>query len=277
MTALPFIKMHGLGNDFVVLDARKAPIDLKPETVRAVADRRTGVGCDQLIIIGAPSQAVADVRMRIFNADGGEVAACGNASRCIAHLVMSEGANGHAVIETAATLLACTAAGDGRVTVDLGPVRCDWRSIPLAREADTLHLPLAVPPLADAVAVDVGNPHAVFFVDDADAVPLAVCGPQIECDLLFPQRTNVEVVEIAAPDRLRLRVWERGVGITRACGTGAAAALVAANRRGLAGRSADVVLDGGVLAVQWRDDGHVLTTGPVATSFHGTVDPGLLT
>ncbi len=278
MTALPFIKMHGLGNDFVVFDARKAPIELAPATVRAIADRRTGVGCDQLIIMGVPSQAVADIRMRIFNADGGEVAACGNASRCIAHLVMREdnGGNGHAVIETAATLLACNLAADGRVSVDLGPVHCDWRSVPLAHEADTLHLPLMVPPLAAGVAVNVGNPHAVFFVEDADGVPLEVCGPRIERDPLFPERTNVEIVEIAAPDRLRLRVWERGVGITRACATGAAAALVAANRRGLAGRSADVVLDGGVLAVHWRDDDHVVTTGPVATSFRGTVDPGLL-
>ncbi|MFO1128198.1 MAG: diaminopimelate epimerase [Rhodospirillales bacterium] len=278
MIALPFIKMHGLGNDFVVLDGRRTAIELAPDAIRAIADRRTGVGCDQLIVIGAPSQPVADIRMRIFNADGGEVAACGNASRCIAHLVMNEDDNdhGHAVIETAATLLACNVADHGRVTVDLGPAHSDWRSIPLAREADTLHLPLAVPPLADAVAVEVGNPHAVFFVDDAEAVPLAACGPRIECDPLFPERTNVEVVQVLAPDRLRLRVWERGVGITRACGTGAAAAVVAAHRRGLAGRAADVILDGGTLSVEWRADGHVLTTGPVATSFRGTLDPGLL-
>ena len=278
MTALSFIKMHGLGNDFVVFDAREAPVNRAPATVRAIADRRTGVGCDQLIIMAPPTQAVADIRMRIFNADGGEVAACGNASRCIAHLVMNEsgGDDGHAVIETAATLLACNIAGEGLVTVDLGPVRCDWQSIPLARQVDTLHLPLAVPPLADGVAVDVGNPHAVFFVDDAEAVPLAACGPHIECDPLFPQRTNVEAVSIVAPDRLRLRVWERGVGITRACGTGAAAAVVAANRRGLAGRSAEVILDGGILSVHWREDDHVLTTGPVATSFRGSIDPGLL-
>jgi diaminopimelate epimerase len=277
MSGFPFVKMHGLGNDFVVLDGRQVTVDPAPARVRAIADRRTGVGCDQLIVIAPAIQPVADVRMRIYNADGGEVGACGNASRCIAALLMAETERRHAVIETAAGLLACTAAGGDRVTVDLGAVRLGWQEIPLARDVDTLDLPVAAGPLAHGQAVNVGNPHAVFFVADADAVALDVHGPAIETDALFPARTNVQVVQVLAPGRLRLRSWERGAGLTRACGTGAAAAVVAAHRLGLAGRLAEVVLDGGVLDILWRDDDHVLMTGPVATSFHGTLDPGLLT
>jgi diaminopimelate epimerase len=276
MSALSFVKMHGLGNDFVVLDARAAPLALSAGQVRAVADRRTGVGCDQLIVIETPTAALADAFMRIRNADGSEVAACGNASRCVAALLMAEKDTEHVIIETAAGLLDADARGDGLVSVDMGRVSFDWRDIPLSKPADTLHLDVSAGPLRDGVAVNVGNPHAVYFVADAAAVPLEAVGPIIENHTMFPERINVEAAEVLGPDRIRLRVWERGVGVTRACGSGACAALVAAARRGLTGRSAEVVLDGGRLGIEWLKDDHVLMTGPVATSFTGTLDAALL-
>jgi diaminopimelate epimerase len=276
MSALPFVKMHGLGNDFVVLDARRAPLALNAGQVRAIADRRTGVGCDQLIVIEPPAAALADAFMRIRNADGGEVAACGNASRCVASLLMAEKNTEHVIIETAAGLLDAEVRGDSLVSVDMGRVSFDWRDIPLSKPADTLHLDVSAGPLRDGVAVNVGNPHAVYFVADAAAVPLEAVGPIIENHTMFPERTNVEVAEVLGPERIRLRVWERGVGVTRACGSGACATLVAAARRGLTGRNAEVVLDGGRLSIEWLKDDHVLMTGPVATSFSGTLDAALL-
>jgi diaminopimelate epimerase len=276
MDALPFTKMHGLGNDFVVLDARRSPIRLNEAQTRAIADRHRGVGCDQLIVIEPAVNKLADVFMRIRNADGGEVAACGNASRCVAVLVMKEKATDHVVVETAAGLLDIESAGDGLITVDMGPARLDWRDIPLARPVDTAHIGVEVGPLKDAVAVNVGNSHAVFFVDDAEAVPLADVGPKIERHAMFPERANVEVVEVRSAGELRVRVWERGVGITQACGTGACASVVAAHRRGLTGRKATIRLDGGALTVEWLKDNHVLMTGPVATSFTGILHPSLL-
>ncbi len=280
--AYRFIKMHGLGNDFVVLDARGAAIALTAAEVRAIADRRTGVGCDQLITV-EPS-ARADAFMRIHNADGGEVAACGNATRCVARWLMDEAGRDRVVIETNAGLLATEAVDGGLVRVDMGPARTDWREIPLAREMDTLHLDLVDPAaddgpaaaLADPVAVNVGNPHMVFFVADPDAVDLDGAGPVLEHHPLFPERANVNVAGLGPDGEIRLRVWERGVGITRACGTGACATLVAASRRGLIGRTATVRLDGGPLRVDWAAGGHVLITGPVATSFSGVLEPGLL-
>lgn len=276
MNALPFLKMHGLGNDFVVLDARRKPLALNAGQVRAIADRRTGVGCDQLIVIEPPAAALADAFMRIRNADGGEVAACGNASRCVASLLMAEKNTEHVIIETAAGLLDAESRGDGLVSVDMGRVSFDWRDIPLSKPADTLHLDVSAGPLRDGVAVNVGNPHAVYFIADAAAVPLEAVGPIIENHTMFPERTNVEVAEVLGPERIRLRVWERGVGVTRACGSGACATLVAAARRGLTGRNAEVVLDGGRLSIEWLKDDHVLMTGPVATSFTGTLDAALL-
>ena len=267
----PFLKMHGAGNDFVVLDARLRPFALDHAAARAIADRHTGVGCDQLIVVGPPRQPGADAFMTILNADGSEVSACGNATRCVAWMLMQESGAGQAVIETRAGLLAASAAGEKLVTVDMGPARLDWQEIPLARTQDTLHLDLSLGPLADPVAVSMGNPHAVFFVADADAVDLAGLGPRLEHDPLFPERCNIEVAQILGPDRLRLRVWERGTGITLACGSGACAALVAAARRGLTGRRADVVVDGGVLTIEWLDNGHVMMTGPVALSFSGSL------
>ncbi|MDX9862358.1 MAG: diaminopimelate epimerase, partial [Rhodospirillales bacterium] len=228
------------------------------------------------VMVGLPRNGKADAFMRIFNADGGEIAACGNATRCVAAMAMAEKGTRAAVIETKAGLLAAEAAGEGIVAVDMGPARLDWRDIPLAEARDTVRVVVEAGPLREATAVNMGNPHAVFFVDDAEAVPMETWGPVVEHHALFPERTNVEAVEVIAPDRIRMRVWERGTGVTRACGTGACAAVVAAHRRGFTGRKAHVVLDGGTLFVEWRADGHVRMTGPVTTSFKGTLEPALL-
>jgi diaminopimelate epimerase len=214
--------------------------------------------------------------MRILNADGSEAEACGNASRCIARLVAEETGERRVVIETVAGLLATELLPDHNVAVDMGPARTGWRDIPLAREMDTDRVDLALGPLATPVCTNIGNPHATFFVADAEAIDLAALGPRLEHDLLFPQRANIGVATVLDHDRIRLRVWERGVGITRACGTGACAALVAGHRRSLTGRRATVALDGGTLDISWREDGHVIMTGPATLAFEGSVDAALL-
>ena len=275
MNGIEFLKMHGLGNDFVVLDARRREVALSPGAARRIADRHTGVGCDQVVIIGPPRNDLADAYVTFRNADGSEAGACGNGARCVAQLLMREKKTDHVLIETAAGLLDAEAKAGGEIAVDMGPARLDWRDIPLAEARDTLHLGVTAGPLADPVGVGLGNPHAVFFVPDAEKIALETHGPQIENHPLFPERTNVEVAQVLSPSAIRLRVWERGAGLTRACGSGACAALVAANRRGLAGRRARIMLDGGTLAVEWLPDNHVLLSGPVATSFAGTLDPKL--
>ncbi|MFQ5776298.1 MAG: diaminopimelate epimerase [Kiloniellaceae bacterium] len=272
MSARAFVKMHGLGNDFVVVDARRAPFPLDEAAARRIADRRQGVGCDQIVILEPPRNGAAEVFLRFRNRDGGEVAACGNGTRCAAALVMAETGARRVAIETLAGLLVAEAAGEGRVAVDMGAARTDWREIPLACEQDTLHVDLSFGSLCDPVAVSIGNPHAVFFVADAEAIDMETLGPRLEQDPLFPQRANIGVAQVTGPDVLRLRVWERGAGLTRACGTGACAAAVAAARRGLTGRTVTVVLDGGPLEIDWRADGRVLMTGPVATAFTGELD-----
>jgi len=276
MRGTPFVKMHGLGNDFVVLDARAKPIALDDKAAEAIAARHTGVGCDQLIVIEQPRRAGAAAFMRIRNADGGEVEACGNAARCVADMIMRETGGASVTLETAAGVIAARAAGKDRIAVDMGAPRWGWRDIPLARECDTDHLPLALVSLTDGIATSMGNPHATFFVADVGALDIAALGPKLEHDTLFPQRANIGVAQILARDKIRLRVWERGAGLTPACGTGACAALVAASRRGLTGRSAEVVADGGALTIEWRADNHVIMTGPVAVSFTGVIDPSLL-
>ncbi|MEZ5670438.1 MAG: diaminopimelate epimerase [Alphaproteobacteria bacterium] len=268
MTQRCFYKMHGLGNDFVVVDARAELFEADSERIRAIADRRTGVGCDQFIVITPPQHKAASAGMRIFNADGGEVEACGNAARCIARLLMDEGRD-QVRIESPAGILVARRANGEKVTVDMGPAGVDWVDIPLAEAQDTLHLDLEIGPYRDPCAVNMGNPHCVFFVDDAEAVDLAHWGPQVEHHPLFPQRTNVEFVHLAGPNHLRMRVWERGVGITRACGTGACASVVAARRRYLVDGPTRVTLDGGELEIDWITTGHVLMTGPTALSFRG--------
>lgn len=276
MSGTSFIKMHGLGNDFVVLDARRDALALGAKEAQAIADRHLGVGCDQLITMEPARSADADVFMRIRNADGSEVSACGNATRCVAKLVMDELHRDRIVVETAAGLLRAQTASKGRITVDMGPARLDWREIPLAQECDTLHAPVSEGPLSDPVCTSMGNPHATFFVPNAEAIDLATIGPRLEHHNFFPERANIGVVQVLSPDRLRFRVWERGTGITIACGTGACAALVGAARRGLSARRAEVICDGGPLEIEWRDDGHVLMTGPVAVSFTGQLDPSLI-
>ena len=219
--------------------------------------------------------------MRIRNADGGEVDACGNATRCIGAVLLDEVDGDEVRVRTGADLLTVKRAGYGLVSVDMGIPRGDWDQIPLAAKADTLHLDLACGPLEDPAAVSMGNPHATFFVDDVDSIPIALVGPELEVHPVFPERANIGVAQILALDRMRLRVWERGVGLTSACGTGACAAVVNANRRNLAGRRMVVVVDGGELLIDWREDrpgepGRVFMTGPAATSFSGTIDGSLL-
>jgi diaminopimelate epimerase len=270
---IPFTKMHGLGNDFVVIDRRKGGIALSAERLRAIGDRHRGVGFDQLVFIDPPSNGRADVAFRFHNQDGSEAGACGNGTRCVAAAVMAEDGRDTLAIETIAGLLHAEKRKDGLYAVDMGPARLDWRDIPLTQACDTLALPIAAGPLSEPVAVNMGNPHCVFFVPNAEAVALETYGPEIEHHPLFPERTNVEVASIAGRNRIRLRVWERGVGITLACGSGACAAAVAASRRGLTGRRVEIAVDGGMLSVDWREDGHVVLTGPIAVSFSGNLAP----
>jgi len=269
MSEISFIKMHGLGNDFVVIDARGGDVALNSVRVRAIAERRLGVGCDQLLEIQPPRSDDAVASMRIWNADGGEVEACGNGVRCVAAFLMMEGGEEAVAIDTVAGLIRAETADQGRVAVDMGEARLGWEQIPLAREMDTLKLDLTLGPLSAPVAVNMGNPHVVFFVDDAEAVDISTFGPQLETDPLFPKRANIGVAQVRGDDEIRFRVWERGVGVTQACGTGACAATVAASRRGLIGRVATVTLDGGTLDIEWLEDNHVRMIGPVATSFMG--------
>lgn len=267
MRKIEFQKMHGLGNDFVILDNRDRNLHLDPGHIRWLADRRRGIGCDQLILLHPPRETQSDLFMQIYNPDGSEAEACGNATRCVASLLFDQGKD-HALIETIAGTLDAERS-DGMIAVDMGPVKMDWREIPLSQSCDTNHLPLVMGSLKDGVAVNIGNPHAVFFVENADSVPLAELGPKLEHHPLFPNRANIEIVTVINPRRLRLRVWERGAGITQACGSGACAGAIAAHRRGLAERKVEVELDGGMLAIEWMKDNHVKMSGPVAHSFSG--------
>lgn len=269
---VPFIKMHGLGNDFVVLDARTNAVALAENQILVLADRRRGIGFDQLVLIEEPESTEATARIRFFNSDGSEAGACGNGTRCVAALLMDETNAENIHLETGGGVLSAWRSVGGLVTVDMGPPRLDWTDIPLSEKMDTLHLPISAGELSDPVGVSMGNPHCVYFVDDAESVSLAERGPVIEHHNLFPERTNVEVASPKGDNHFRLRVWERGAGITDACGTGACATAVAAYRRGLSGRSVTLDLDGGSLNIQWRDeDDHVLMTGPVSISFTGMV------
>lgn len=260
-----FIKMHGLGNDFVIVDARDQRIDLSKEKLRQVSDRNRGVGCDQFIVIEPSAQATAF--MRIYNPDGSEAGACGNATRCVADILMREGDAGECALETVSGILECFRQGD-LVRVNMGAPRLSWNQIPVKEQCDTLHLPLE----GDPVGVSMGNPHCVFFCANAELEPVDKLGSKIERDAFFPDRANVEFVSVLAPDMLRMRVWERGAGITQACGSGACAAGVAAIRRGLTGPKVLVRLDGGDLTIEWGGEGQpVFMTGPVAYVFEGTI------
>lgn len=266
---VPFLKMQGAGNDFVVLDGRHRALALDAAAIRRLADRRLGIGCDQLILLRPAADA--DVAMRIFNPDGSEAGACGNATRCVAELLHGESGGGDFVIETIAGRLPSWRGAGGEISVDMGAPRLEWDEVPLAGPADTLHLALAAGNLSDPAALSMGNPHVTFFVDDLAAIPIATLGPVLEHDPIFPQRANIGVAQILPDGAIRLRVWERGAGLTLACGSGACAALVNAARRGRTGRSARLLLDGGELRIEWRADGHVVMTGPAALSFTGEV------
>lgn len=260
-----FLKMHGLGNDFVVFDARDVPLVMTGALARALADRHTGIGCDQLILV-EPGSTPGAVRARFWNHDGSESGACGNGSRAVAALV-----GGHVTIETQGGALLASADAAG-ARVDMGAPIFDWDKVPLAYPMDTGALPLAWDGLAGPGAVSVGNPHAVFFVDDPYDVPLEILGPTIEQDSVFPERVNVGVASLPARDHMVLRVWERGTGLTRACGTGAVAAVAVAQRRGLADDAVTVSLPGGDLRISRADNGHLLMAGPATLAFRGEID-----
>ncbi|MBV7259687.1 diaminopimelate epimerase [Erythrobacter crassostreae] len=262
---IPFIKMHGLGNDFVVLDARETALPAITDAIAArIADRREGIGCDQMIVL-EPSDA-ADFKMRIFNADGGEVEACGNASRAVALL------HGTAArVETAGGTIALEPA-EGGASVDMGVPKFKWDAVPLAYAMDTANMPVGWDDLDAPMAINVGNPHVIFFVDDADAINLAAIGPVIETDPLFPERINVNVASVAGEDHLTLHVWERGVGLTRACGTGACATAVAAIRKGIARSPVNVTLPGGDLTIAWEQGGSIRMTGPATEAYRGSFE-----
>ncbi|MEO1198540.1 MAG: diaminopimelate epimerase [Pseudomonadota bacterium] len=277
-TPVPFRKMNGLGNDFVVLDARAEAIPMSDEIARVIADREDGVGCDQLIVM-EPSRPGADVFMRIRNWDGAEVSACGNATRCVAAVIASETGRADVTVETNAGLLPSRVNGDGTVTVDMGAPKFGWDDIPLSEEfRDTRAIELEMgPPGAPLIhspsVVNVGNPHAIFWVDDLDVVDLSKAGPLLENHPLFPERANISLARVDGPDQITVRVWERGVGLTRACGTAACAVAVAAARTKRTGRSVTIVLPGGPLRLDWREDDHILMTGPWADDGPGLLDP----
>lgn len=275
-------KMNGLGNEFAVLDARPQTVPLTVAQARAIADRQTGVGCDQVIAI-EPSPAGADAFMRIWNHDGGEVEACGNAMRCIAAVLADELGRPNVSIQTGADMLSAVVNDDGTVTVDMGVPKFGWQDIPLAEEfRDTRYIELQVGPIDDPVlhspsVANVGNPHCIFWVDDLDAHDLAAIGPVLEHHPLFPERANITLAQVTARDAITIKVWERGVGLTRACGTAACATAAAAARKNLTERKLTVTLPGGPLQMEWRtSDDHILMTGPYELESEGVLDPALL-
>jgi diaminopimelate epimerase len=265
---LPFMKMHGLGNDFVVLDGRAREIVLSPALIAGIADRRRGIGFDQLAVIESGPE---DAHLTFYNADGSGSAACGNATRCIARHLMEETGKTALRLTTARGALQAVDAGGGLTSVNMGQPQLEWADIPLAEAMETLELPIEGGPTATGM----GNPHCTFFVDDAEAVPLEQFGPRYEHHPLYPERTNVQVASVIAPDHLRMRVWERGVGVTLASGSSSCAVAVAAARRGLTGRRVRITLDGGTLDVDWRADG-VWMTGETAHVASGHLTPAFL-
>ncbi|WPZ23310.1 diaminopimelate epimerase [Sulfitobacter faviae] len=265
---LPFMKMHGLGNDFVVFDARAEGIDVTPAMAQAIGHRQFGVGFDQLAVI---TRGTGDAHLTFYNSDGSLSAACGNATRCIARYLMDDTGRDSLHLTTARGDLAAKDARGGLTSVNMGHPQLNWDEVPLAREMDTLHLPID----GDPTATGMGNPHCTFFVEDAEAVDLSGLGPRAEHDPLYPERTNVQVAQIVGPDHIRMRVWERGVGVTLASGSSSCATAVAAARRGLTGRAVRIDLDGGTLHIDWREDG-VWMTGPTMHVFSGSLTPAFL-
>lgn len=277
LSGLPFRKMNGLGNDFVVIDLRRSKAVMTPQAARDIANRQGGVGCDQVITIEDRDGPF----MGVWNADGSEVGACGNAARCVGAILMDETGDQGVAFETLSGEISAERVAAGRVAVDMGVPKFHWKQIPLSEETqDTRFVDIKLGPIDKPVlwgpsAVNMGNPHCIFFVENADAQALDKFGPMIENHPLFPERANVSVAEVRGRRYIRLRVWERGAGITKACGTAACAAVVAANRRRLADRKATVELDGGILAIEWREDDHVIMTGPFELEFEGVLPEGL--
>jgi diaminopimelate epimerase len=267
-SGLPFMKMHGLGNDFVIVDARAQSIELTPALAKGIGHRQFGVGFDQLAVI---ENGESDAHLVFYNADGSTSAACGNATRCIARFLMEETGKPELTLTTERGTLYARDAGDGLTSVNMGPPQLEWHEIPLAEEVDTLELPIEGGPSATGM----GNPHCTFFVDDAEAIPLEEFGSRYEYHPLYPERTNVQVAQVIGPDHIRMRVWERGVGITLASGSSSCATAVAAARRGLTGRKVQIELDGGTIWIDWREDG-VWMTGPTCHVFSGTLTPEFL-
>ncbi len=279
---MKFTKMNGCGNEFAIFDARKrgGPLHLAPKQVQAIADPQSGSGCDQIMAI-EKAEDDADAFIRIWNADGDEVSACGNGTRAVAWLLMKESGARQVSLQTRAGLLLASRAGEDQaqnlICVDMGPPKLNWEDIPLAERMDTRGIDIKVGPIDAPVlsfpgAVNMGNPHAVFFVDDIMAIAIETFGPMLEHHPLFPQGANIGFAQVRGPDEIRLRVWERGAGLTKACGTGACAALVACHRRTLCGRKARLILDGGELIIEWREaDDHVLMTGPVELEYEGEI------
>lgn len=267
-SGLPFMKMHGLGNDFVVVDARASDPKMTAQIAKGIGDRHFGVGFDQLAII---TQGQADAHLTFYNADGSTAGACGNATRCIARYLMDEADRDHLHLTSARGDLMAKDAGGGLTSVNMGQPQLAWRDVPLAHDMDTLELPIEGTPTATGM----GNPHCTFFVEDVQTVTLETFGPEMEHHPLYPQRTNVQIAQILGPDHIRMRVWERGVGITWASGSSSCAVAVAAARRGLTNRDVQIDLDGGTLHVDWRADG-VWMTGPTTHVFTGMLTPTFL-
>lgn len=277
LAGLPYRKMNGLGNDFVVIDLRRTKARMRPETARAIADRKSGIGCDQVITIEDHDGPF----MGVWNADGSEVEACGNAARCVGAILLDEAGEATAAFETKSGVNSVERAAAGRISVDMGVPKFNWKQIPLAEETqDTRFVDIKLGPIDKPVlwgpsAVNMGNPHCIFFVENAEAQAIDRFGPMVENHPMFPERANVSVAEVRGRHYIRLRVWERGAGITKACGTAACAAVVAASRRRLTDRKATVELDGGLLAIEWREDDHVIMTGPYELEFEGVLPAGL--
>lgn len=276
-----FVKMHGLGNDFVILDLRGGQQAPSPSLVRAIADRRRGIGFDQLITVEDEKHPQLSAYMGIFNPDGSRSGACGNATRCVAHILMTEENSESVTLRTDFGPLPCWRVDGGLVKVNMGSPKLGWEDIPLSEASDTTRIdvklgPIDNPSLWGPGAVNMGNPHAVFFVEDADAVPVDKLGPMIENHPMFPERANVEFCHVIDRGRIRMRVWERGAGVTQACGSGACASVVAGVRRELIDRKCVVDLDGGPLTIEWDENDNVMMTGPIATSFSGEIGPDIL-
>lgn len=281
---ITFLKMHGLGNDFVILDARDPDsgigADISVRAASLVADRRFGIGCDQLLII-RPSDN-ADIFMQILNQDGSVAGACGNGTRCVADYVMRDLGVDRLLIETHSAILSAERSriGDADlIAVNMGAVRLDWQQVPLRYAQDTLHVDLGADAPALAACQSMGNPHAVMFVDDVLAIDLEAIGAKLEHADMFPDRANISIAQKLDDAKFRMRVWERHVGITQACGSGACAVGVAAHRRGLGGRSSEIVMDGGSVFIEWRDNGtdggEVIMTGSVTYVGHGVLDDAI--